>query len=283
MAIFLKATGRVPWRGPDGLPPRQALRSLRTRCIRAGSRQAEHLPDRQAPGSRDPVQNAVIERQPHLQSPCWIEHAVVELGRQQRHQVRNAGALRAEGGNTEGAKETAAERAADVESGPPQQSPEGPRDAAQADGPAVGRDVPRRFVLMVVDDRVDFPEGAVFRAADVGIEDDAFVLELAIDIKCCDVGGVFVEPRPGEGQIRSAQHRGASSHQGVRLGENGRPGRWGCTLLPGRDEAGQVHAPFDGHAGDPGAEMHQVGDQAPKITDRDVSAAYSRHSYPLYQ
>jgi hypothetical protein len=39
------------------------------------------------PGRRDSVQNAVIKRQPHLQSPRGIENAVVKLRREQQHQV----------------------------------------------------------------------------------------------------------------------------------------------------------------------------------------------------
>src|SRR5450755_3902208 len=101
--------------------------------------------------------------------------------------MRNAGALGADGGDTESAKVTTADWAEDVQSGPPQQSPEGPRDAAQSHGPPVGWDILHRFMLMVVDECVEVPKVTVFWASDVGVQDDALVGELAIDVERCDV------------------------------------------------------------------------------------------------
>src|ERR1700722_10930179 len=86
------------------------------------------------------VEYAVIERQAHVQPSGRVEHAVVELGRQERRQTCDASAQRAEGADAECAEVIAAYRAEHVERGPPQQSPEWPGSAAQAVGAAVRQD-----------------------------------------------------------------------------------------------------------------------------------------------
>lgn len=45
------------------------------------------------------VENPVIKQEPHLQSPGFVEHSVMNLRSQQRHHVQDAGALSGEGGD----------------------------------------------------------------------------------------------------------------------------------------------------------------------------------------
>src|ERR1700678_3213131 len=111
-----------------------------------------------------------------------------------------------------------------------------------------------------MDDVVNFREGEVLRARDVGVEYNAFSRNPAVDVDSGDADGMFVKTRPGKFQVRSPQLGDARGDAGVGLRKDAGPRRRGRAEPPGLAQTRQFQAPFDGRARYFRAEVHEIDD-----------------------
>ena len=159
----------------------------------------------QGVGSCAAIDDAVVEREPQCYLTVGVEHAVVDVRRQQWNHRRDGGAERTDGGNAEGAEVMAANGADRIEPQPEQQPAKGPGHPAHPPGPAIRRDVVERSFLVPANDRVDLVQGPSLRSGHKRIQDDALVVDPAIDAERGDILLVLVEAFPGN------RHVGAGS------------------------------------------------------------------------